>query len=199
MRGDDNRKGADKSSSGALFPSPREDGTQSAPQRGMRTIRRLTQLLLTLIGTAIVLYAVLRVESTYNRVLVVALGLLFVEAGIWELTRSLFPNEREFKPLRKETDYFLTIVRRLNRASIRARAGAIGSDEEVNRLHMELHHSVDRMRRLAGLSEEELGFRHQAGGAVPESLDPLGALAPAASAPASSPPPTSPSPTSLRH
>ena len=89
----------------------------------MRRIRRLTQVLLTLIGTAIVLYAVLAVSSTYTRVLLVALGLILLEAGIWEITRSLFPNEREFRPLRKETDYFLTIVRRMNRASVRARSG----------------------------------------------------------------------------
>lgn len=133
-----------------------------------------------MIGTAVVLFAVLRVEGTWNRVLVVALGLLLVEAGIWEFTRSLFPNEREFRPLRKETDYFLTIIRRLNRASIRARSnaiGAIGAMEEVDRLHMELHHSVDRMRRLAGLSDDELGFRYKAGRDIPQAFDPAYAQA----------------------
>jgi hypothetical protein len=145
----------------------------------MRRIRRLTQILLTLIGSAVILYAVLRIESTYSRVLVVAIGLIFVEAGIWELTRSLFPNEREFRPLRKETDYFLTIVRRLNRASIRARANAVGSSEEVDRLHTEMHHSVDRMRRLAGLSDDELGFRYKGGADVPASFDPTAGPAPA--------------------
>jgi hypothetical protein len=129
----------------------------------MRKIRRLTQVLLTVLGTAVVLYAVLIVETTYTRVLVVALGLILLEAGIWELTRSLFPNEREFRPLRKETDYFLTVVRRMNRASLRARSNAAGAAEEVERLHNELHHSVDRMRRLAGLSDDELGMATRAG------------------------------------
>jgi hypothetical protein len=138
----------------------------------MRRIRRLTQVFLTLLGSAVILFAVLRVDGTYNRVLVVALGLILVEAGIWEFTRSLFPNEREFRPLRKETDYFLTIVRRLNRASIRARANAIGAVEEVDRLHMELHHSVDRMRRLAGLSDDELGFKYKPGHEIPQAFDP---------------------------
>ena len=147
---------------------------RACSQYGMRKIRRLTQVLLTVIGTMVVLYAVLRVEGTYNRVLVVAIGLILVEAGIWELTRSLFPNEREFRPLRKETDYFLTVVRRLNRASIRARGNAMGAMEEVNRLHMEMHHSVDRMRRLAGLSDDELGFKYKPGLEIPVGLDPSG-------------------------
>jgi hypothetical protein len=135
--------------------------------QNMRRIRRLTQILLTLIGTAIVLYAVLAVSDTYTRVLLVALGLILLEAGIWEITRSLFPNEREFRPLRKETDYFLTIVRRMNRASLRARSGAIGARDEVERLHQELHHSVDRMLRLAGQSEDELGFHYRPGMELP--------------------------------
>lgn len=142
-------------------------------QPRMRKIRRLTQVLLTVLGTVVVLYAVLGIDTTLNRVLVVIIGLILVEAGIWELTRSIFPNDREYRPLRKETDYMLTVVRRLNRAAVRARAGAIGADEDVDRLHQELHHSVDRMRRLAGLSDEDLGFRHTGGGDVPDSLDPV--------------------------
>jgi hypothetical protein len=39
----------------------------------------------------------------------------------------------------------------------------------VDRLHLELHHSVDRMRRLAGLSDEELGFRYKPGVPLPQA------------------------------
>ena len=137
----------------------------------MRKIRRLTQFLLTLLGTGIVVFAVLEIESTYERALLALLGLVLIEAGIWEFTRSLFPNEREFKPLRKETDYFLTIVRRLNRAGIRAHANAPGALDEVDRLHQEMHHSVDRMRRLAGRSDEELGFRYKPGVDLPPAAE----------------------------
>ncbi len=144
------------------------DAAPPMPVQGfMRRIRRLTQVLLTLIGTAIVLYAVLAVEATYTRVLLVALGLILLEAGIWEITRSLFPNEREFRPLRKETDYFLTVVRRMNRAAVRERSGAVGAVAEVERLQLELLHSVDRMRRLAGLSEDELGYQYRGGMEMP--------------------------------
>lgn len=123
----------------------------------MRRIRRFTQLLLTFLGSGIVLYAVLVIEPVYDRVLTAVLGLLLLELGIWEVTRALFPSQRVFRPLRKETDYFLTLVRRMNAAA--AKAGSIGAHQEIDRLHEEMHHSVDRMRRLAGQTENDLGYR----------------------------------------
>jgi hypothetical protein len=66
-----------------------------------------------------------------------------------------------YRPLRSETEYFLTLVRRLNSAALRD--GSLGAHQELDRLHEELHHSVDRMRRLAGLTEDDLGYRYTAG------------------------------------
>jgi hypothetical protein len=106
---------------------------------------------------------VLVIEPMYDRVLMVLLGLLLLELGIWEVTRALFPSQRVYRPLRKETDYFLSLVRRLNSAAMRE--GSIGAQQEMDRLHEELHHSVDRMHRLAGLTEDDLGYRYTAGGA----------------------------------
>jgi hypothetical protein len=127
----------------------------------MRSIRRSFHLALTLGGALLVLYAVLHVDAVYDRVLVVLLGLVLIEMGVWRITQSLFPNERAFRPLRKETDYFVTLVRRLNRASLMARRGAPAGDTEIERVHDEMHHSVDRMLRLAGRTEEDLGFRYR--------------------------------------
>ena len=72
----------------------------------MRSIRRLSQIFLTVSGAGTVIYAVLGVEPLRDRVLVAALGLIVMELGIWQITRVFFPNEREFKPLREETDYW---------------------------------------------------------------------------------------------
>ena len=124
----------------------------------MRTIRRFTQLVLTLIGGAIVIIAVYQIDSIYQRALVAALGLLVMELGVWQVTRAFFPNEREYKPLRDETDYFLGLVRRLNRSAILGRDGSVSADREMEDLQAEMHHSVDRMRRLAGFTQEELGL-----------------------------------------
>lgn len=131
----------------------------------MRSVRRFTQLLLTLTGTALALYAVMRIDTLYDRMLVAVLGLLLMQMGIWQLTATLLPNQREYRPLRKEVDYFLSLLRRMNRAAVAAEGGSKYAADEVERLHTELHHSVDRMLRLAGRTEEGLGFRYRAGNA----------------------------------
>ena len=121
----------------------------------MRGIRRLSQLLLTVGGGAIVVYAMLYVEPMNERVPIAVLGLFIMELGIWQVTSFMFPNERAFRPLRKETDYFLKLVRRLNRAAVAAEKGSTNAIEEFERVSEEMHHSVERMRRLAGQSGRE--------------------------------------------
>ena len=87
-----------------------------------------------------------------------ALGLLIMAIGIWQLTRIFCPNEREYKPLREETDYFLKLVRRLNASTLRHHAGSNTAQADIDRLREEMFHSVDRMCRLAGRTEEELAL-----------------------------------------
>jgi hypothetical protein len=121
----------------------------------MRKVRRSVNALLTAAGTLLVLYAVFEIASVYERALTVALGLILIEAGIWQLTRSLLPNERKYTALRKETDYFVDLVRRLNRAAVKVSEGAEDMESELARVHDEMHHSVDRLLRLAGQEDEE--------------------------------------------
>jgi hypothetical protein len=127
----------------------------------MRRIRGSFHLALTVAGTVVVLYAVLHLDELYDRLLVAALGLVLIEAGIWRITQSLFPNERAYQPLRRETDYFITLVRRLNRAALLVQRGSGAAEEDMAQVHEEMHHSVDRMLRLAGQTEEDLGFRYR--------------------------------------
>jgi hypothetical protein len=127
----------------------------------MRKIRGSFHLALTLGGMLLIGYAVMLVEPTYERVLTAALGVVLLQAGVWQITQSLFPNERAFRPLRRETDYFITLVRRLNRAALAARRGTPSAIHDLNQVHDEMHHSVDRMLRLAALTEEDLGFRYK--------------------------------------
>jgi hypothetical protein len=124
----------------------------------MRSIRRFSQIFLTLAGTATVIYAVTRVDALRDRVLIASLGLVVMELGIWQITRVFFPNEREFKPLREETDYFLKLVRRLNTAAIRLQKGSNHAQSDIDRLRDEMNHSVERMCRLAGRTEEEMAL-----------------------------------------
>ena len=134
----------------------------------MRRIRGSFHLALTLGGTLLIVYAVMSVEGMYDRMLVVALGLVLIEAGIWRVTQSLFPNDRNFRPLRKETDYFITLVRRLNRAAVNAQRGSDSAVHDLEQVHEDMHHSVDRMLRIAGLTDEDLGFRNSPRKKLPE-------------------------------
>jgi hypothetical protein len=127
----------------------------------MRKIRASFHLALTVGGMMLIGYAVVLVEPTWERVLTAALGVVLLQAGVWQITQSLFPNERDFRPLRRETDYFITLVRRLNRAALAAQRGAPSGIHDLNQVHDEMHHSVDRMLRLAALTEEDLGFRYK--------------------------------------
>ena len=122
----------------------------------MRVIRRFSQVLLTLVGGSLVILAVYRFDGLYERVLVAALGLLIMELGIWQVTNAFFPNQREYKPLRKETDYFLSLVRRLNHAAVAAQRGSATALDDLERVEADMHHSIVRMRRLAGYTAEEL-------------------------------------------
>lgn len=122
----------------------------------MRSIRRFSQVILTVGGGALVVYAVSQVGPLQERVLYTSLGLLIMELGIWQVTALLFPNEREFRPLRVETDYFLKLVRRLNRAAVAAEGGSANALAEIERVHEDMHHSVERMRRLAGQTQEAI-------------------------------------------
>ncbi|MBR9990670.1 MAG: hypothetical protein KFH98_13000 [Gemmatimonadetes bacterium] len=134
----------------------------------MRRIRGSFHLALTVGGTLLIAYSVMYVEGMYDRLLVVALGLVLIEAGIWRVTQSLFPNDRNFRPLRKETDYFITLVRRLNRAAVNAQGGSGSAIHDLTQVHDEMHHSVDRMLRIAGLTDEDLGFRYSPRKNLPE-------------------------------
>jgi hypothetical protein len=139
-------------------PGLNPNGTERAHSIGMRSVRRFTQILLSLLGAGVVAFAVYRIESLYERALIAALGLVVMELGIWQVTRAFFPNEREFKPLRHETDFFLKLVRRMNRAALLAEGGSSTAHEELDRLEDEMHHSIERMRRLAGRTAEQLGL-----------------------------------------
>lgn len=127
----------------------------------MRKIRASFHFALTVVGTVLLGYAIMSPGSTRERLLIGALGLVILEAGVWRITQSLFPNEREYAPLRKETDFFITLVRRLNTAAVAAQRGSSAAGPDLARVHDEMHHSVDRMLRLAGMTEDDLGYRYR--------------------------------------
>ena len=117
-----------------------------------------------------ILWAVMGADTVLQRTLWAVLGVVLMEAGIWRITQSIFPDERSYRPLRKETDYFITLVRRLNRAAVDAGRGSVAAEEEFARVHDEMLHSVERMRHLAGQTETQLGYRYNPAQGMPREL-----------------------------
>jgi hypothetical protein len=112
---------------------------------------------LSIVGTALVFAAVVLVYNLTAQIILVLIGLLLIDAGIWKLTQPLFPDERRFGALREEVDRFIHLVRRLNATALAIRehdsqTARATFQDTVN----ELHGSVDRIERLTGKSDEEL-------------------------------------------
>jgi hypothetical protein len=88
-------------------------------------------------------------RSLQLQVLLVLIGVLILEAGVWGLTSTFLPNERRYLSLREEGDHFLGLIRELNAAAL-----ARGESEEDDKLFREtrarMHSSVERMAELAG-------------------------------------------------
>src|SRR5688500_4227053 len=121
-----------------------------------RQMRKYLDLGLPLIGSFLVFTAVLTVTAPVTQVLVAALGLLLIQSGVMKLTQAFVPNERKYIALRREVDYFILLVRRLN-------AAALGVKEVDNAdtraafaaIQQRMRESEDRMAQLAGKTDDE--------------------------------------------
>ncbi len=118
----------------------------------MRTFRKIVEAGLPLVGTAVVLAAVLFLpDNLLLQLVVVVAGILLVEAGVWRLTNPFLPNERRNDELRREVDDFLERVRELDREADAAEADVSeDAGRRLDAIRAEMHDSVDRMGRLAG-------------------------------------------------
>lgn len=120
----------------------------------MRNLRRTLAIGLPILGMILVFVAILMPSIALNlrlQILVVLVGLLIIEAGVWRLTAKVLPNERKFLALRAEVEGFIDRIRVLNAYGINLRE----SDSEVTREAFKetvdaLHAAVDRMAEVAG-------------------------------------------------
>ncbi len=131
-------------------------------RRLKRKIRRGLEIALPLLGMGIIFGSVLfGPDSLQLQVLLVLIGVLILEAGVWGLTSTFLPNERRFLSLREEGDHFLGLIRDLNAAAI-----ARGEGEEDDKLFREtrarMHTSVERMAELAGQDDVAIAAEAEA-------------------------------------
>lgn len=109
---------------------------------------------LPILGTILVFAAVLVPTIALNlqlQIAVVLLGLLIIEAGVWQLAPKLLPNERKYLSLRAEVEGFISRIRLLNTQAVNLRTEGNDATREAFRETLEaLHAAVDRMAEVAG-------------------------------------------------
>lgn len=112
-----------------------------------------------MLGVVLVLAGVLFItDDLLPQLVVVVLGLLFIQVGIWKLATPVLPSERRYNALRGEVDSFIMLVRRLNRATLEnASEPTPANRARLLQVRDEMLESVKRMEEVAGRTEEELG------------------------------------------
>lgn len=116
-----------------------------------RKLRRTLPTVLPVLGVVLILVAVTLGGSVGTKVILVVVGLLLMEAGVWRLADRVLPDDRKYLALRSEADRFMALVRQLNTAAITVDEGdAEGSRFAIAELEREMHRSVDRMVDVAG-------------------------------------------------
>jgi hypothetical protein len=120
----------------------------------LRKLRKILALGSTLLGTVLVFLAILVPAISQHlqlQVLVVLVGVLIIEAGVWRLTSAVLPEERKYAALRTEVNAFVERVRLLNAHGVKLQT----RDDEVTREDFRetlnaLHAAVDRIAEVAG-------------------------------------------------
>ena len=120
----------------------------------MRNMRKILAIGLPILGTILVFLAILVPVIALNlqlQIVVVLVGLLIIEAGVWRLTAKILPNERKYLALRTEVDGFIDRIRVLNAHGVNLRKEDTATSREAFRETLDaLHEAVDRMEKVAG-------------------------------------------------
>lgn len=123
----------------------------------MRKLRKVIELGLPVLGVALVLFAVIVFVNLYVQIAVVLVGLILIEAGIWNLANPILPSERKYWALRSEVDDFIVLVRHLNRAAVELKKERTPEAQaRMNAVRDDMLESVRRMERYAGRTDEDL-------------------------------------------
>lgn len=117
----------------------------------MRLLRHALRAILPLVGMLVAFAGVLYLPGDTPRLIAVLVGILLIEAGVWNLANVILPSTRRHVELRSEVKLFLKRVRALSAAAVRAdKSGAREDRDAFEAVVAELHASVDRMREAAG-------------------------------------------------
>ncbi len=124
----------------------------------MRTLRKVIDIGLPLLGVAVILSAVLVVKDNLRiQIALVGLGMVLIEVGVWKAAHKLLPDDRKYLALRTEGDLFVKLIRQLNAAALAMKE----SDSPEYRQAFEevrdaMQQAVERMADVAGKTNAEL-------------------------------------------
>ncbi len=120
----------------------------------MQRLRLAFKLGLPMAGMFVAFVGVVYFTTDSARILSVLVGILLVEAGVWNLAARILPSTRRHLQLRAEVEGFVARIPELNAVAVDARSSNSPHDWERYRAVLsELHASVDRMGQFAGVEE----------------------------------------------
>lgn len=119
-----------------------------------RRIRQSVDLVLTGLGIAVIFGSILVSgdSSTQSQILLAVVGVLLLEAGVWNIAGKFVPSERRFGRLREEGDRMIDLVRQLHSAAV-ARDRGQEDETRFNATLEEMHATVQLMAHLASLED----------------------------------------------
>lgn len=119
-----------------------------------RKLRRVIEVVVPLSGMGVIFGSVLfgSPNNLQLQVILLLIGVLILEAGVWGVTKRILPDERRFPGLRAEVGNFLELIPLLNAAAV-ARDDGHEDDARFEESLAELRASVERMAELAGRGE----------------------------------------------
>lgn len=139
-----------------MLPGP-GSSVRGSTAAGGQSLHKVLNAGLPILGMVVVFGGVLLFEDRRTMILVVLLGILLIEAGVWKLSNPFLPTERRFNELRLEVDLFMELVRELNASAMEARGreADAGSWARFRNTIATMHASVERMGRSAGRGQGE--------------------------------------------
>ncbi len=103
----------------------------------------------TIVGLAVILSSFFFLDNIVAWYATIMIGLLIVLGGFLYAAYPVLTSERRYFALRREVEYFIKLVRKLNDA---AKAPETGDD--VERIKSKMAESIERMASLAGKESE---------------------------------------------
>lgn len=115
-----------------------------------RKIHQSLDTVLIGLGIASIIASVLISDTASIQVqlLLVVVGILLMEAGVWGIARKAISNERQYSRLREEGDHMIELIRKLNGAAV-ARDQGLEDGTRFRATLEEMHASVRFMAELA--------------------------------------------------